>query len=822
MSNFFYTPIFVALSDSGAPLPGAKLTFWQSGTTTPSNIYADAGLTTPLSNPVIANAAGVFPSIYLDDSVTYRVKLETSAGVLRWDVDPYECLCAGELVEIPTITSLDPPSTLFGGSDFTLTVHGTNYIADSVVRWNGEDRVTTFISSTELEVAILEADIATTGTATVRVFNPDGPGGALSNEVDFQVIGAFFASDLMNRPGWSPQVWPSAIYNSGEDTTYAVWIFIGAGPNKGVHVAAFDHATDLWSERYTLGNYNNLPNDSRHGHPAIVQDGDGYLYSFFGNHNSDQHWSVSNAPNDISAWTQQAPISSGDYTYPHPVLVGSAIYLFMMDRLVTSRHALSLVTGTPSAGSVSFSAPDTIVDFGADSRVWQMEAHAVGTDIHFVASRSDGNDVSRHDAYYFIYDTTTGDVSNFDESATIASGDLPVDLTEANADFRIFDNGMSDGGALSFQFDSNGDPHVLVADAVGGGEYEVKHIFLDGGAWTSPETIATVEDASSTTGFVTVAPIVPGASGTMQAWYNLLGDKVRRVRSAAGVWGDPEIIASPTVTDDFLGGTPVLNAHSDFRTTLAEWTEGSLNDADAEMLPLWGYGDSGFVREIDMSVIDPDWQDVSLLLGFEHNDAATTIIDDSQSTRSATLVGTAQIDTAQKKFGNGSLRLDGSGDYVTYADDDAFDLDTGDAAIEAWIRRADTGRAQGIVTKRGSGPTGWSFSINDTDKLIFFAEAGSLVVGIASAASMDTTGVWHHVAVTREGSTWRIFIDGNLENSANQTGAPSANNSVLSIGRDGLTAGREFDGWMDEVRFTKGAARYTATFTPPDSAFPRR
>lgn len=69
-------------------VPGAKLTFTATGTTTPQNTYTDIGLTVASSNPVVADANGVFAPIYLDPSLpAYRVKLTTSADVLVKQVD---------------------------------------------------------------------------------------------------------------------------------------------------------------------------------------------------------------------------------------------------------------------------------------------------------------------------------------------------------------------------------------------------------------------------------------------------------------------------------------------------------------------------------------------------------------------------------------------------------------------------------------------------------------------------------------------------------------------------------------------------------------
>src|SRR5512146_1157046 len=70
--------------------------------------------------------------------------------------------CAGG---VPMITSLDPASVVAGSPDFTLTVNGTNFRPDSIVRWGGSDRATVYVSSIQLTATILAADVAVSGTA---------------------------------------------------------------------------------------------------------------------------------------------------------------------------------------------------------------------------------------------------------------------------------------------------------------------------------------------------------------------------------------------------------------------------------------------------------------------------------------------------------------------------------------------------------------------------------------------------------------------------------------------------------------------------------
>jgi hypothetical protein len=85
---FLPAPVLRAVDQNGAPLPGALLQFYLTGTTTPTNVYTDKTLGTPLSNPVVADAGGLFAPIFLDPTVSYRCQLLTSAASLIRDIDP--------------------------------------------------------------------------------------------------------------------------------------------------------------------------------------------------------------------------------------------------------------------------------------------------------------------------------------------------------------------------------------------------------------------------------------------------------------------------------------------------------------------------------------------------------------------------------------------------------------------------------------------------------------------------------------------------------------------------------------------------------------
>lgn len=218
---------------------------------------------------------------------------------------------------------------------------------------------------------------------------------------------------------------------------------------------------------------------------------------------------------------------------------------------------------------------------------------------------------------------------------------------------------------------------------------------------------------------------------------------------------------------------------------------------------------------------DPYWANVAALLHFDGADASTTFTDQTGKTWTAS--GNAQLDTAQSKFGGASLLLDGSGDYASTPNGTAFQMGSGDFTVEAWVRRNGVGVIMG--NWRGSIPEmcGWLLNVDASGKLNLSTGVGTSNVAHTSATTVPS-GVFSHVAAVRSGTSIFLFIDGVKDaNTYTRTGALNHEPSEpVSIGAVQISTSPAafFTGHIDEVRITKGVARYTADFTPPTAAFP--
>ena len=168
-------------------------------------------------------------------------------------------------------------------------------------------------------------------------------------------------------------------------------------------------------------------------------------------------------------------------------------------------------------------------------------------------------------------------------------------------------------------------------------------------------------------------------------------------------------------------------------------------------------------------------------------------------------VGNAQISTSVKKYGTGSMYFDGTGDYLTIANSPNLQFSTGAFTFECWIYLNSTAGTKFIADFGNNSLNGWSLY-----------DDGSLQVRIANVDQIATTGLststWYHLAVVRSGTTMTLYVDGVSKGSY-----ASASTDFSYSGSKYV--GNTVNGYIDDLRITKGYARYTANFTPPTAAF---
>jgi hypothetical protein len=212
---------------------------------------------------------------------------------------------------------------------------------------------------------------------------------------------------------------------------------------------------------------------------------------------------------------------------------------------------------------------------------------------------------------------------------------------------------------------------------------------------------------------------------------------------------------------------------------------------------------------------DPNISQVSLLLHGNGTNGSTTITDNSPSPKTVTAVGNAQISTAQSKFGGASIAFDGTGDSLTTPNNSGYQFGTSDFTVECWINTTDiTFNLMGLIDNAAGN---WAIVIFNSN---FYWQTAYGVTNLISAFPFSSilNGAWNHIAITRSGSALRLFFNGVSQSEPPYTDNTNYNgNGLLRVG-SGVNG--DFNGYIDELRITKGVARYTANFTPPTAPFP--
>lgn len=196
-------------------------------------------------------------------------------------------------------------------------------------------------------------------------------------------------------------------------------------------------------------------------------------------------------------------------------------------------------------------------------------------------------------------------------------------------------------------------------------------------------------------------------------------------------------------------------------------------------------------------------------------------IFDNTTVNNLETVGAAQISTAVVKYGTGSISFNGTTSYLFTPNNNALDLGSGDFTLEGWVYLS-ANQSSKIIVSIGTldGTTrSVGFWIGGTQKLEgYFSADGSTWGSYKIGTTTVVANQWNHVAFVRSGTTFYIFLNGISEGT--QTGTPTTASSGKSLLIGGQSGNYFFSGYMDDIRITKGYARYTTNFTPPGSPFP--
>jgi hypothetical protein len=238
---------------------------------------------------------------------------------------------------------------------------------------------------------------------------------------------------------------------------------------------------------------------------------------------------------------------------------------------------------------------------------------------------------------------------------------------------------------------------------------------------------------------------------------------------------------------------------------------------DASKTVPWSCDSNGFIPLESLSTTDPNFSDVTLLLHMDGADGSTSFPDSGPGAVSMTTNGGAVVTTAQSQFGGASASFPNSTSFLSVPTFAGAQF-PGDFTIECWARfTAGVGSNMTFLSLddfNGSFNGRWRLMLTTSNTLMFVINDN--VRGQTGSVS-GLFNTWCHVAVTRQSGNIQIFVNGDLSATASDSASLDRNITF----RAGAGA---FGGWsamfMDDLRLTKGVARYTANFTPPTAPFP--
>jgi hypothetical protein len=178
-------------------------------------------------------------------------------------------------------------------------------------------------------------------------------------------------------------------------------------------------------------------------------------------------------------------------------------------------------------------------------------------------------------------------------------------------------------------------------------------------------------------------------------------------------------------------------------------------------------------------------------------------------------VGDTKVSTTQSKFAPTSVAFDGTGDYLTALSNTIFTFGTGDFTVETWVYLNNVTGSKFILDMRPENTDGvYPVLYMNGATATWYINSAARLTGTVSATS------WTHIAISRSSGVSKMFING-VQAGSNYTDTNNYLSAAPAIGSARFPTGSNtLNGFLQDLRLTKGVARYTANFTPPTTAFP--
>lgn len=726
----------------------------------------------------------------------------------------------------PSLISLSPSSIIAGGDAFTLTVFGADFVPGSVVRVNGENRTTTYANSTQLDAAILSEDRDSAATVVVTVSNPS-PGGGISNELTLTV----------NNP--TPSVTtlaPSSVIAGGDQFTLTVnGTYFVAGSvvrlNGSDRATTFINSTQLEAlvtagDRSAAGSvsvtvFNPVPGGGTSNVMTLTVSNPGpYIISISPESviaGGDEFTLTVNGSNFVAG--SIARLNGSDRTTTYISNARVDVLVLSSDRANGGIETITVYNPSPGGGS-SNGAVFT-VNNPVPYLISLSPASVIAGGDDFTLTVNGSNFVSGSVVRWNGEDRTTTYINNMQLDALISAADRA-----AGGTITVTVNNANPGGGVSNELTltlNNPAPYLASISPSGATAGSPGFtITLYGQNFTSGSVVLWNGEIRTTSyiGRTQLSALIPASdidsSGIAEVTvFNALPGGGTSPGATFTIEQGPAIQASQILLTSLLASQLTIDwidGSGEQRAVFVKRgsydTAGPFNDTTYTANTIFGAGSeigntgwycvfNGITHPAGVTVTNLDGGRYTVMVCEYNGTAGSEIYNTSTAIINPTNV---LIYTVMQLPGN-TLDFDGIDDYVNCGNSTSVRITGTSLTLEAWVkaRSWETNVWEGSLIIKEGADCGYMLRCGDNGKVDFSIGNGSAWQS-ATTASLLTTDRWYHLAAVYNGSTMKIFIDGEEAASQTATGSVADHPNSLWIGSSALNPVRNFDGQIDEVR----------------------
>lgn len=316
------------------------------------------------------------------------------------------------------------------------------------------------------------------------------------------------------------------------------------------------------------------------------------------------------------------------------------------------------------------------------------------------------------------------------------------------------------------------------------------------------------------------------SGGFLMSFYTAGVGRNNATRIPAYAWTHVAVVRTGTTLKYYINGIVDANTYS-VSGTINGAASGDvflLNTKDYTVSAAWG--SEGYITDLRVvngtAVYATNFTPPTAPLTAVANttlllNCTTAGVADATTKNVLQTVGDTRISTAIKKYGTGSIYLNPSyatapTGYLFGAASTTASFGTGNFTVEFWFRWVTTANRQDLFWWKGTQVAGilWNLTAGN---LTYYINGGQI-----NAPLTPTVDTWYHIALTRSSGTSRLFINGVQGGSSYADATSYTGTYELYSGRDQGASSNWVNGYIDELRITRGVARYTAAFTPPTAA----